>query len=179
MSGLASFLIFAAEEGEHHENNFWYGDINEVIWGSVAFAIVLGLMIWKGLPALKAAMLGRTERIQAELAAADVAQQEAAARRAAAEAALGNPEEDAKAIVADAAARAEALKADLRLRAETDIEAGKSRARIEIEASKSQLLADLRAEVAARTAAAAEAVAAQNLDHDSLIDQYITQVGAS
>lgn len=158
------------------------GDINEVYWGSAAFAIVFGLFLWKGVPAIKRAMAQRTETIKADLAAADVAAQEAADRRAAQQKTFANVDAEAAAIKAEGQSRAEALEADLRTRAEADIEATKVRARAEIEASRTQAMADLRAEVAARTAAAAEAVVGNSLDdatHSALIDQYIDQVGAT
>lgn len=174
-----SWIIFAAEEP-----NSWLlpGDINEVYWGSAAFFIVLGLYLWKGLGPTKAFFANRTKGIEDDLAAADRATAEAAELRAEQERAFANVDDEAAAIVAEGRNRAEALEADLRRRAETDVEEAKQRARIEIEASKTQALADLRAEVAARTVTAAEAVVDNSLDDDThrqLIEQYISQVGAT
>lgn len=173
-------FILAAEE---HEENGWLlpADINEVIWGSIAFAIVLGLFLWKGLPLVKRAMQGRSERIAAELAAAEQARKDAEAELAAVRADLANADVEAERIVADAKARAEQLKADLIARAEAEVAEAAQRARIEIEASKEHALADLRAEIAARALRAAEAVVSANLDqstHSQLIDRYIEQVGS-
>ncbi|NNE72074.1 MAG: F0F1 ATP synthase subunit B [Acidimicrobiales bacterium] len=163
-------------------NGWWLpsGIWDEVIWASLAFAVVMALFFWKGWAPLKAAIARRSDNIREELAAAEHAEAEAAARRAEAQAALGDPAADSRQIIADAHERAAALKADLIARAEADVAASKQRARLEIESSKSQVLADLRAEVSARTIAAAEAVASSNLDdaaHANLIEQYIQQVG--
>ena len=45
-----------------HANNFFYGDINEVIWGSVAFGIIFVLFLWKGVAPIKRAMAKRSAR---------------------------------------------------------------------------------------------------------------------
>jgi len=174
-----NWTIFAAEEP-----NSWLlpGDINEVYWGSAAFFIVLGLFLWKGLGPVKAFFANRTKGIEDDLAAAERATAEAADLRAEQERSFANVDTEAATIVAEGRNRAEALEADLRKRAEADVEAAKQRARIEIEAAKIQALADLRAEVAARTVSAAEAVVDNSLDdntHDQLIEQYISQVGAT
>lgn len=173
------WTIFAAEEP-----NSWLlpGDINEVYWGSAAFFIVVGLFVWKGLGPTKAFFANRSKGIEDDLAAAERATAEAAELRAAQERSFANVDDEAAAIVAEARTRAETLEADLRRRAEADVEAAKQRARIEIEAAKTQALADLRADVAARTVHAAEAVVGNSLDdttHAELIEQYISQVGAT
>ncbi|MGI9603327.1 MAG: F0F1 ATP synthase subunit B [Acidimicrobiales bacterium] len=182
---MMSWVLFAAEEGgEVHHDNSWLlpGDLNEVYWGSAAFFIVFGIFLWKGLPALRGALARRTEGIETDLAAAEVASAAAADRRAETVRSFANVDAEASAIVAEGRNRAEALKTELRSRAEAEVDQAKQRAHIEIEASKSQTLADLRAEVAARTVSAAEAVVDNSLDdttHAQLIDQYIDQVGAS
>lgn len=163
-------------------NGWWLpgGVWTEVIWASLAFAAVMAFFFWKGWGPLKAAIAGRSDRIREELAIAERAEAEAASRRAEAQAALGDPAADSRQIIADAHERASALKADLIARAESDVAASKQRALSEIESGKTQVLADLRAEVSARTIAAAEAVASSNLDdaaHVNLIEQYIQQVG--
>ena len=64
---MLSTILAAETEG----NGFWLPhDFNEVIWGTIAFVIVIGVIIWKGGPAIKAAMAARPERISGELSAA-------------------------------------------------------------------------------------------------------------
>jgi F-type H+-transporting ATPase subunit b len=169
-------------EETHHKNNFLYGDINEVIWGTVAFGIIFVLFLWKGLPAIKKLMVQRSERIAAQIAQAEADRRAAEADLASLRRDLGNADEEAARIVADARQRAEVLRADLIARAETEVNEAKLRARVEIEASKSQALADLRAEVASMTLRATEAVVSETLTPEiksELVDQYIQQVGTS
>jgi F-type H+-transporting ATPase subunit b len=166
-------LLFAAEEGAAGGNGYLIPHvIDEFIWGTVAFSIVLALFLWKGLPAIRAAMAANTARIEGELASAEQARSDAEAELQALTSSLG-----------DAGAEAEAVKleADLIARAEADALESKERARIDVAAQREQALADLRAAVAAQARSAADAVVRNNLDDNtqrSLIDDYISRVGA-
>jgi F-type H+-transporting ATPase subunit b len=174
--------ILASEHYSITDSGWWYHDPNEVIWGSIAFAIVLSLFLWKGLPPIKRVMQRRSERIAGELAQAEAAKASAAEELVALRENLGNVDQDAARIVAEARERADIVKRDLMARAEADIAEVKNRARIEIEASKNQTLADLREEIISMTIIATEAIVAANLDgpaQSELVDQYIDQVGAS
>jgi F-type H+-transporting ATPase subunit b len=177
--GTLSFVL-AAEE--HHENNFFYGDINEVIWGSIAFLIIFALFLWKGVPALKKAMQKSSANIAAQIEAGEAARAGAAADLAALKASLGNADQESRAIVAEATERAAVVRADLIARYEEEVAEVTSRARIEVEASKQQALADLREAVVAMTVTATEALITETLDErtkSSLVDRYIDQVGVS
>jgi F-type H+-transporting ATPase subunit b len=169
-------------EEEHHANNFFYGDINEVIWGSVAFAIIFALFLWKGLPAIKRAMAKRTAGIETQIASAEQARATADADLVGLRSSLSNVDAEAAAIVTDARERAEVLKVDLKARGEAHVHETVQRARIEVEASKTQALADLREEVVNMTTRATEAILAENLTatvQSDLVDRYIDQVGTS
>lgn len=179
MSDVTLRVVFAA--GDAHHNAF-YGNKNEVIWGSSAFLIIFALFLWKGIPAIKKASAARTQRISDEIKGAEVAKAEAEAELATLKASLGNAESDAAAIVSEAQGRVEVVKADLIARAESDVEASKQRAHIEIEASRTQAFADLQAEVAAMTVTATNAVVHDNLTDDvrnDLVEQFITQLGST
>ncbi len=155
-------------------------DIREVVWGSLAFFVLLALVVWKAGPAIKAAMTGRTERIRNELDAAR-------AERDAAEAALtestadlpdvGAEEDRIRAEAQETAAR---LKVDLKAKAEADAEAIRTRGAVDVETMKRQALGDLQEEVARVTRSATETVVTESLDdaaHSDLIETYINQVG--
>jgi F-type H+-transporting ATPase subunit b len=177
---LGSIVVLGAEE--HHKNNFFYGDINEVIWGSVAFAIIFVLFLWKGVPALKRVMKKQQDAIAARLAAAEATKAEEEAELARLRASLGTAEQEAERIVADARERAEIVEADLKRRADVEVREALQRAHIEIESSKQQALADLREEITAMTVTATEAILQDTLDDtvkSLLVDRYIDQVGAS
>ena len=155
------------------------GDINEVIWGSIAFFVVLGLIIWKAGPLIVKAMKDRTEGIELELAQAK--EERAAAEMALTASTSDLPDvgaEEAK-IRSEAQATATKLKEDLIAKAEAEAEALKERGRIDVDNLKRQAQADLASEVSLMTRNTAEAVVTQALDGDSqseLIENYISQV---
>ncbi|MGH1489919.1 MAG: hypothetical protein ACRBK7_11085 [Acidimicrobiales bacterium] len=170
------YMIAAEEPNGRH----LAGDRNEIYWGSVAFFIVLGLIIWKALPLMVNAMQARTAKIEAELA-------DAKSARAAAEQALNASSaelpdvgaEEAK-IRSEAQATAAKLKDDLAAKAEAEAEALKERGRSDVTNRKRQAQADLAAEISSMTRNSAEALVKAGLDGSSqseLIESYINQVG--
>jgi F-type H+-transporting ATPase subunit b len=171
-----------AHTEEHAEHNSFYGNRDELIWGTAAFLILFVLFIWKGVPAVKKAAAARTQRIADEIAAGEANKAAAERELATLKASLGNAAVDAEAILAEARTRTETVKVDLLARVEADVEASKQRTRIEIEASRQQAFADLQAEVAAMTVTATNAVVNENLTDavkSDLIEQFITQLGAT
>jgi len=154
-------------------------DIREVYWGSLAFFIVFGLLVWRGLPLIRDAMAARTARIEAELA-------EARSRREAAESALTAstselPDlstEEAR-IRSEAEETAERLKADLTVKAEAEADSIRERGKVDVANRKRQARADLQSEIADATRQAAEVMVRDQLDERAqadLIDAYINQV---
>jgi F-type H+-transporting ATPase subunit b len=171
---VTPLAIFAAEE----PNGNWIpGDINEFIWGSIAFGVIFLAFVWKGVPAIGRVMRARTERIEGELAEAATRKAEAEAELAALTDQLGDADTEAARIVADAREQATKLEADLIERARAEVAETKERSRIEIQAQREQALADLRAAVAAQARTAADAVVRENLDdaatQSAMIDDYI------
>ena len=177
MNGLS--LRILASEAAH---NRFYGNKDELIWGTASFLIIFAVFIWKGVPVVKKAAAARSQRISDEIANAEADKADAEAELKTLTSSLGNAAADAEAVVAEAFARVETVKVDLFARVEADVEASKQRARIEIEASKQQAFADLQAEVAAMTVTATNAVVIENLTDavkSDLIEQFITQLGAT
>ena len=180
--GEASVTTATTAVEEHGSHNSFYGDKNELYWGTAAFLILLVLFIRKGAPVIKKAAADRSQRIADEISAGEAAKAAAESDLATLEASLGNSAADAAAIVAEARTRAATVKADLIARADVDVDASKQRARIEIEASRQQAFADLQAEVAAMTITATHAVVNENLTaavQADLIEQFISQLGAT
>jgi F-type H+-transporting ATPase subunit b len=157
------------------------GDINEVYWSIVAFAVVGYLLFKFGLPPIKKGLAGRTAKIEQELGAADAARAAALADAERLRASVGDPEADAAAIVAEARQSAQQLDQSLRARADQEALDLRQRALADIEAQKGQAISDLQSEISTLARGAAEAVVRHNLDDATqagLIDNYINQVGA-
>ena len=154
-------------------------EVDEIIWGGLAFVLLFGFMVWKGFPAVKGAMDARSAKIAADLDAAEQAHSAAAAVKADHEAALAGAKTEAGQIIEDARSQAEQLKTELAARANEEIAELRSRAAADISSARAQAISDLRGEVAEIAVGAAERVIAGSLDRaaqQALIDDYIDEV---
>lgn len=157
-------------------------ETNELIWGTVGFAVVFGLITWKGLPAIKTGMNNRTERIRSDLDAAEAQRTEATGILAEYQAQLADARSESARIIEEARQAADEVKRSLSARAEADIADMRARATADIESAKVQAIADLRGEVANLAIGAAEQVVERSLDRDTnvaLVEAFINQVGAN
>lgn len=170
--------LLAAEEG----NGYWLPhDINEVIWGTLAFAIVFGLLIWKAGPAIKTALAARPARIKEELDTAAAARSTAEKSFADVKAALADSDKEAARIVEEARETAARLTTDYAARGDAEAATIRERGAIEIAAARRQAQADLVGEVTRIAAGAAERVVESNMTdatQQQLIDDYIGQLGS-
>lgn len=155
------------------------GDINEVYWGTVAFLVVVGLLVRFAGPAAVKAFRGRTQRIEAELAEARRQREEAESALTASAADLPDVGAEETRIREEAVAQAARLKADLIAKAESDAAEVRARGTVEVENYRRQAIADLTAQMSDLTKDSAEAVVRDSLDDQSqndLIENYINQV---
>ncbi len=153
---------------------------DELVWGSISFVLLLGLM-WKfAFPAVKKGMNARTERIRGDLDAAEQAKSEAVGVLDGYKAQLADAKAEAARIIEEARQAADALKKDQEARLQTELADARARAAADIEAAKAQATADLRGELAQLAVGAASAVVNKNLDpaaQTQLIEDYISSVG--
>lgn len=157
-------------------------ELDEIIWGGLAFVILLAFMVWKGFPAVKRAMDARADKIKADLDAAEVAKADALRTQSEYEVRLAESRTEASRVIEEARDRALQLEADLQAKAEADIAEQRTRAAADIEAGRRQAIADLRSEVSAIAIGAAERVVGAGLDaerHRALIDGYIDEVAGT
>lgn len=155
-------------------------DMVELIWISLAFVLLLIIGLKFAYPAVAKAMEERSERIRADLEAAEQAKQAAIAEQANYQSALADARNEANRIIEEARAAAEALRAERVAAADAEAAEIRAKANADAESIKAQALADLRSEVTALALGAAERVVG-NLDgdaHRALIDEYINQVGS-
>ena len=154
----------------------------EIIYGSIASLVIIGLLVKFAGPPIMKAMAARTERIQAELdsSAADKAAAEAEAaeiRRA-----KGDIEAERQRLLATADAEAEALLVDGRARLAAEVAELEARAAADLEAAAGRSGDELRTEMIRVAGTAAEQVVSETLDeatHQALIEGFIQRVGAS
>lgn len=178
MNSLSSSLL-AATEGESTSNPIipeWF----EVIWGSLAFFLLL-IVMWKlALPPIRRAMEARTERIQGDLDDAATAKTEAEELRASYDARLAEANAEAARIIEEARAQAEEVRQERLAAIEPEIAERRAQAEADIEAARERAMAEVRADITSIAVGAAEQVVMASIDeaaHAQLIEDYIERVG--
>jgi F-type H+-transporting ATPase subunit b len=154
-------------------------ETNEIIWGALGFLVVFFFVAKMGLPAIKKGMNARTERIRADLDAAETQRTEADTLLAEYRAQLNDAKTESARIIEEARQSADALKRDQEARLQSELADLRTKAAADIDAAKVQAIADLRGEVAQLAIGAAEVVVSKTLDQGTqmqLIEDYINQV---
>jgi F-type H+-transporting ATPase subunit b len=152
----------------------------EIIWGGLAFLIVLAVLMKFAFPALKKGLKAREDTIREDLEAASRAREEAEAESAQYRAQIGDARSEANVIVEEARADAERIRREVVARAETEAADIRERAQEDIRLAQERAVSDLRAQVADLSIGLAEKVVERNLDRDTqvaLIESYINSVG--
>lgn len=181
---LIAGLTLAAEEGVVEEPSgidLVLPEINELIAGVIAFAIVfLVVWIWAR-PAIARTLAARQDAITGQLQAAETTKIEAESLLADYKAQVAKARDEANKIVEDARQSAEALRADMVAKAEADAEQIRSKAREDAAAERDRASTAIRDEVASLSMTIAEKAVAGSVDkgaHKKLVEQYISELGA-
>jgi len=156
-------------------------ELNEIIWGGLAFLVLLVAMVRWGFPLVRSTMEARTDKIRGDLEAADTERAEAAKVREQHEAELAATRADVNRIIDEARQEAAGVRSDLQAKAEADIVEMRRRADADVAAARQRALTDLQGEVNEIVVGAAERVVEHNLDPETqreLINNYITSVGS-
>ncbi len=154
----------------------------ELIWGSLAFLIVLGVLVKFAFPMLKKTMQDRQDKIREDLEGAETAKAEAEAEREEYRQKIQASRQEAVEILEAARGDAERVRADIIARAENEANEIKARANDDIRLATERAQADLQASVKDLSIELAEKVVERNLDPETqraLIDSYIAQVGSN
>jgi F-type H+-transporting ATPase subunit b len=155
---------------------------NEIIWGSLAFIVLLGAM-WKyGVPAVKNMEKAREDRIRNDLEGAESAKAEAETEKAQYLAQIAGAKEEAGRLIEEARQAAETVRTDLVARAEQEANDIRARAQADIANQRNQAMAQLRTDVASLSIDLAGRIVERNLDSDTnrqLVDSFIDQVSGS
>lgn len=178
---MHNLLLFAAEGGSTENSAIIPHDINEVIWGGLAFLIVFGLIIWKGGPAIKNMWNGRIDRLRTELDEAEAARVASERKLADVEQRIADADQERERIRSEAQQTAATLTQQIAERTVTDADEIRKRARADADTARAQAGADLEAELARVAIGAAESVVQDNLDEATqreLIESYISKVGS-
>jgi F-type H+-transporting ATPase subunit b len=155
-------------------------ELNEIIWGGIAFLVLLGIL-WKfALPGVQNMMKQREDRIRGDLERAEQAKTEAEGVLAEYQRQLADARTEAGRIIEEARQSADQVKRDLTARAEADAAQIRERASQDVALATERATADLQGRMAELSIELAEKVVERSLDRDTqhaLIESYIDDLG--
>ena len=178
---FAQVVYLAAAEGEEPEGiDLVIPEINELIGGVIAFAIVFAAVwIW-GRPAIRRALENRQQAIAGQLEHAEEAKAEAQSLLEDYRQQLARAREEANRIVEQARHQAEGVRADLLAKAEAEAAERRRRADEEISAERERLAASLQDQFRDFSLEVAQRAVRQTIDRDAqlaIIDSTISEIG--
>lgn len=173
-------IIAAAEEQSH---NPLLPALPDLLWSSVVFAILLVFFWTRVLPSFKKNLDARTEAIEGRLAAAELAQAEAAAKTANIEAEQATARAEASKIREDARAEGAVILAELKEQAAAEAARITATAKAQIEAERQAALVSLRAEVGSLAIDLASTIVGESLKNEktasNVVDAFLKDLEAS
>jgi F-type H+-transporting ATPase subunit b len=172
--------LLAQEAEEAHEPSPIFPATNELVWGTVAFLILLFLMYRTVFPSINQAYKDRRANIEGKLEKAESDREEAEQLLEQYRARLRDAEDETQRILDEARANAERVRRDLRGKAEAEAGRELDRARQAIRAERDQAIRQLRNEVGTLAVELATRVVGDSLDRDRqlrLVDEYIDELG--
>jgi F-type H+-transporting ATPase subunit b len=171
----ATTLVLAAEGGGLQ----LLPDAAELIWGAVAFTLLMAFLFRFVFPKLNQTLEERSALIQGRMDEAEKARAEVEQVRAQYDAQLADSRAEANRIVEEARAQADRLRADATAKAEEEAQQIRARALEEVTAERGRLVQELRGQVAAISVELAGKIVQRELDeaqHRELVDQYINEL---
>jgi F-type H+-transporting ATPase subunit b len=169
-----------AQEAAEHEQNPILPAANELIWGTIAFLILLFVMYRTVWPSVEKAFKDRHDNIEGKLEQAERDREEADQLLERYRRRLRDAEDETQRILDEARANAERVRRELLAKAETDAGRELDRARQAIRAERDQAIRQLRNEVGTLAVELATRVVGDSLDRERqlrLVDQYIDELG--
>jgi F-type H+-transporting ATPase subunit b len=169
-----------AQEAAEHEQSPILPAANELIWGTVAFLILLFLMYRTVFPSINQAFKDRRANIEGKLEQAEREREEAEQLLEQYRRRLRDAEDETQRILEEARSNAERVRRDLLAKAEGDAGRELDRARQAIRAERDQAIRQLRNEVGTLAVELATRVVGDSLDRERqlrLVDEYIEELG--
>jgi len=155
-------------------------ETNEIVWGGLAFVVLL-LVMWKyALPPVRNMMKQREDRIRDDLERAEHARTEAEGELTNYRRQVADARSEAARIIEEARQSADEVKRQIQAQAETDAAEIRSRAQEDIRLATDRAQADLQGRVTDLSIELAEKIVERNLDRDTQlapVESYIGQVG--
>jgi F-type H+-transporting ATPase subunit b len=181
---LTAFAILEAHpEEEAAEHSVLLPEPADLIWGTIAFAIILVFMIWKFVPRLNAALDARSEAIAGGIEKAEAAQAEAQAALEKYNAQLAEARGEAGRIKDEARDDAKKIRAELVEQAQAEAARIVASGQAQIEAERAAAMVSLRTEVGSLALDLASGVIGESLADDKkatgLVDRFLADLDGS
>ena len=181
MLNLNLLAVAAEGGGEVTSKNPIVPEPFELLYGVIAFAVLIFLFLKFAFPAVQKGMEARTERIRKDLDQAERAKTEAESLLDQYKQQLADAKSESNRIIDEARQQAEKVKADITESANREVSDMKTKATEDIEAARNAAIASLQTSVASMAIELAEKVVEKNLDRETnqrLIDSFIEKVGS-
>jgi F-type H+-transporting ATPase subunit b len=178
MGPLASILLFAAEK-EPDSSSLILPAVDELIWGAVAFLLVLFVLNKFAFPALKKTVEEREQKIQGDLEAAERAKAEAEQEKKQYQEQIANARGEANRIVEEARQQAEQVRKDLIEKANAEAQQIVTRAQEQLEGERQRTITELQSTIGDLSIELAEKVVGRAIDASAqreLVNAYIKEV---
>ena len=182
LATLNSVITFAQEEGHEAEPegiDLVLPETAELLWGAVAFLIVLVFLTKIAFPKIRETVQAREKKIQDALEDAEKAKTEAQKEGEEYKKQIADARSEANRIIEEARQQAEQVRKDLVEKAQSEAEQIVSRAQEQIEAERNRTVQELKGTIADLSIELAEKVVGRSLDDKSqreLVDNYISEV---
>jgi F-type H+-transporting ATPase subunit b len=181
---LTAFAVLAADP-EHAEesHSLLLPELPDLLWGTIAFVIILVVMIWKGVPRINAALDARTDAIEGGIKRAEAAQAEAQAALEKYNAQLAEARGEAGRIKDEARDDAKKIRAELVEQAQAEAARIVASGQAQIEAERSAALVSLRSEVGTLALDLASGVIGESLTDDKkatgIVDRFLADLAGT
>jgi F-type H+-transporting ATPase subunit b len=175
-------ILEAHPEEEEATHSVLIPELPDLIWGSIAFVLILGFMLWRFVPLINKALDARTEAIAGGIKKAEEAQAEAKAALDKYTAQLAEARAEAGKIREEARDDAKRIRAELLETAQTDAARIVSNAAVQIEAERAAARVSLRGEVGTLAIDLASGVIGESLDDKkaaSVVDRFLADLAAA
>jgi F-type H+-transporting ATPase subunit b len=172
--------LLAQEAAQEESRNPIFPATNELVWGTIAFLLLLFLMYRTVFPSINKAYKDRRANIEGKLEQAEREREEAEQLLEHYRRRLRDAEDETQRILEEARSNAERVRRDLLAKAETDAGRELDRARQAIRAERDQAIRQLRNEVGTLAVELATRVVGDSLDRERqlrLVDEYIEELG--
>jgi F-type H+-transporting ATPase subunit b len=157
--------------------------IPDLVWGSIAFALILGFMLFRFVPKINGALDARSDAIAGGIKRAEEAQAEAKAALAKYNAQLAEARGEAGRIKDEAREDAKTIRAELVEQAQAEAARIVANGQAQIEAERSAALVSLRSEVGSLALDLASGVIGESLTDDKkangLVDRFLADLAGT